>query len=535
MTSQYLPPSNSYPLLVLDFKKLFGYYPNTLEEADKMKHQVCRDIFDSDASAIISTGSVFLSIAADGDSCSYFIQCTKELFDMGMAYHLDSAEIKSTIMNNLEKVIVTYPEYLETQDNSTPVMKTAQIWKEINQGHPLPIVERILLLLCQCSRDLLWKYYMSTEIRKLAYEEGQRKELQIWRTEQRPAYLEKLYQVRETFNLRLSFIQNKYDEIVQAREIQVQKELDRRYNPWEDGGSDLDSHTSDESEDDDNINTNTSGHNIHDTDEQRSILPTINPKPLPVSEKKLEEDIVRNQYISEEERICLTLLTNLEKRLDEIDHLLESLQEEQWTDDEEALYNKDDDDEEALYNKDETVEGVTSNLSILDQILAMILGSIHCSEENSLQNHYTYIRHEHETIVQGWKDYFGRLPYSSTSTRNSTMYREFHELDETLEDVNKDEKSTLKIEPNRCIETNTSTTLLSHDEKKDVLNKLGIFENEWDDWEDVDGWDAILRPTELKEDTSHIFKDPMNHETSKPRIGGVGNLRPGGSVTFLSH
>ena len=57
------------------------------------------------------------------------------------------------------------------------------------------------------------------------------------------------------------------------------------------------------------------------------------------------------------------------------------------------------------------------NLSLLDQIMAMILGGQSLEGENK-QEHFERLRIEHETIVQEWIDFFGRLPISLvTSTK----------------------------------------------------------------------------------------------------------------------
>jgi hypothetical protein len=484
MTSQPFPPTpGSHPLIVIDFKKLYGAYPSTSEEADDLKNQVCRDVFGSDAFINESVSHNYVLVAAV--SWSSFIQRTCELFDMEIATHAESSGIdQNTAINKMKTVIFSYPEYINTHEDLSPsITNTAQIWKEITNGHPIPVVERILILLSKCSRDLLWKYNMSNAIRKLAYDEEQRKELQLWKTEHRPANLEKLYEVRETFDLRVAFMQNKYSEIVQDREIRVQRELELRQeqsNPW--SGSSKFDWDNDASEEDDNAII--SYQNINDTEEGESIF---SPHP---SKFVQEEDTVRNLCTTEEEKMCLTLLSNLEKRLDDIDQLLESLEEEQWIDDEV------DDDEGSDVEKEENIQ----KLSILDQILAMILGSSHRSDAISLHDHYSYIRNEHEAMSQGWKDHFGRFPPSST----------FHIISNNVEEGDAIENLASEIMPDRQIE---------------VRSKLGIFDNELDDWEDVADWDVFIVPK-----TSENPSDTVNEVSDIRNEGKRNGLRPGGSV-----
>ena len=128
-----------------------------------------------------------------------------------------------------------------------------------------------------------------------------------------------------------------------------------------------------------------------------------------------------------DERLAEATLLKLEERLKNIDDLLESLQEEEWADDEEG---DDDYDDEGDYRRgDEDFKDRGEMLSIdppravifsslLDQILAMVLGAlpkeIRCSSlqepDNTDADHYMYIKEEHESIVKEWIEIFGRLP-----------------------------------------------------------------------------------------------------------------------------
>ena len=165
---------------------------------------------------------------------------------------------------------------------------------------------------------------------------------------------------------------------------------------------------------------------------EQNISSHYDATPATINELRLgylrkEEDSIREMLTTNDERLAEATLLKLEERLKNVDDLLESLQEEEWADDEEG---DDDYDDEGDYRRgDEGFKDRGEMLSIdppravifsslLDQILAMILGAlpkeIRCS---SLQepdytdaDHYRYIKEEHESIVKEWIEIFGRLP-----------------------------------------------------------------------------------------------------------------------------
>ncbi|KAL3780906.1 hypothetical protein ACHAW5_010741, partial [Stephanodiscus triporus] len=142
---------------------------------------------------------------------------------------------------------------------------------------------------------------------------------------------------------------------------------------------------------------------------------------------KEEEDSIREMLKTNDERIAYATLLKLEERLQNVDELLESLQEEEWADDEDMDDNDDIEGDNGRVDDDFEDRGGVLSIeppgnglysSLLDQILAMILGAlpkvVRCSSLHETKNtdaeHYRYIKEEHESIVKEWIDIFGRLP-----------------------------------------------------------------------------------------------------------------------------
>ena len=101
-------------------------------------------------------------------------------------------------------------------------------------------------------------------------------------------------------------------------------------------------------------------------------------------------------------------LLNLQTRLDEVDTLLENIQEKEWAEEEE------DDKEEWPHGLNDTEEATNNSqeMTLLDQILAMIIGAppIVYSNARTDEEHYLFIKEEHQSILNEWKDTFGTLP-----------------------------------------------------------------------------------------------------------------------------
>ena len=122
-----------------------------------------------------------------------------------------------------------------------------------------------------------------------------------------------------------------------------------------------------------------------------------------------EQESIRDMLKTNDERIAEATLLKLEERLKTVDDLLESLQEEEWADEE--------DDEEGGHGnsfafgseedgKEQAGFGPTRpnpfEATLLDQILAMILGGLPKEKDASgkdvktSEEHYRYIRDEHK-------------------------------------------------------------------------------------------------------------------------------------------
>jgi restriction endonuclease S subunit len=102
-------------------------------------------------------------------------------------------------------------------------------------------------------------------------------------------------------------------------------------------------------------------------------------------------------------RMATAMSLSLHSKLEKVDELLESIQEEQWAD------------EEAAGQDDTSFDRPTDNndqcgLSLLDQVLAMILGACPPPDGTALAEHICHLEKEHRSILEEWLTHFGRLP-----------------------------------------------------------------------------------------------------------------------------
>jgi hypothetical protein len=174
---------------------------------------------------------------------------------------------------------------------------------------------------------------------------------------------------------------------------------------------------------------------------------------------KAAEEELCSKYTTRELVMAQTLLQALEKKVQNVEELLENLQDEVWAAEEEA-------EAQSIANegKGEMSNDDSADFSLLDQVLAMVLGALPMEPGHELQEHYQYIKKEHTEIVDQWKNYFGRLPpaASTGSTRSTSM-----------DGLDSDEQNeTMKKE--RCV----------HEQRKE----FGIEDNddEWDAGDDSD-------------------------------------------------
>jgi len=154
---------------------------------------------------------------------------------------------------------------------------------------------------------------------------------------------------------------------------------------------------------------------------------------------KREQESIRETLKSNDERIAEATLLKLEEKLQKVDNLLQSLQEEEWEAEEEEGHN-------SFAFEDEKDQGVGNNGpmegSLLDRILAMILGGLpreKDGEGNDIKTekeHYIYIGEEHKSIVKEWIEVFGRLPQTFPSPEPPEPPEPQHEVwpDDTFGD-----------------------------------------------------------------------------------------------------
>lgn len=219
-----------------------------------------------------------------------------------------------------------------------------------------------------------------------------------------------------------------------------------------------------------------------------------------------EESSIRDMLKTTDERIAEATWLKLEERLQNVDELVESLQEEEWADDEEGDVRDDNKEDEDVGRADDGIDSptVTTFSSLLDQILAMILGAlpkgIRCSlvQESTITDveYFRYIKDEHESIVKSWIKVFGRLPPLSNSSKplpvKGTDYTET-ELDDCnkLESVRFGDDFTLS-------EANIVVTKSDNEQSCDagsdcILNKdFTPIDNDGSTWDEVEDWDTLF-------------------------------------------
>ena len=595
-----LSPPSSLPVLLLDLEKLCGYQPSCKEEVERVTKEI-REALLGISSKEDASNSLQEENLQDSTSLD-FVARSNELFDAGIAQHFTDVEGDSS-ENGVPLAIVNYPEFLPLPlllDDSSTLIPTRILWKKVIHSHSIQVVNRLLCLLSRCSRDLIWKYQMMLEIRRIAKEEKTRKDeksrngqLQIWRLETRPAELAKLYDVRETFEVRLYTAKGKHAVFVKEREVRVQRELQRRAESgrgtggmagldWDASvtfgfGDDVDEvvdrliedrlNAMREKEDyhafADNERLRDVGLQEADSDsgsesEESTIgsdfmhgqqrLPQADDSsiglPLPVStaedrvkrravtaakrkrkkgqnnkEKSLakelrtkimnayaEEEKLRHMLISTDEKFALSTVLNLEKQLEKVDELLETLQEDEWKDEEEGLFL---DEHESDNDSAGVSDSGDGNPSILNQILAMILGTLPIFSGTPQGDHYSFLKSEHESIITEWKAEFGRLP-SLDSTKEEKQQAQ------RLKSVS-NEEGTWGEEPDaeeRIIAAKVQNLAL-HATAPEGFGPTSVL----DDWEDgADDLDDFFQDPEVK-------KLPPTPAPSQS-IG----LRPGGRI-----
>jgi hypothetical protein len=126
---------------------------------------------------------------------------------------------------------------------------------------------------------------------------------------------------------------------------------------------------------------------------------------------KAVKEQLENQHTTRELILAQTMLNALKKKVEHVDELLESLQDEVWAAEEEQ-----EEEEQASEQSAGNVGTEKPSFSLLDQVLAMILGALPTNPTMTRQEQYRFTRSEHDAIVKGWEDYFGRLPPAVDAT-----------------------------------------------------------------------------------------------------------------------
>ncbi len=519
-----LTPPISLPLLAVELDKLCGYTPSDEHEAKRLADELCEALLGVKGSEAEVGEAGSKSKQNDrnddlyegysyGDGLSLnFTSRAVELLEAGVAYHSDTLQRDTIIANEdsdekkLNHAFVPYPEFMQLpasqcDDDEPSIMATTKIWKRILYPHDIPVVHRLLQLLSKCSRSLMWKYEMALEIRKIVKEERRwneerkrQRELKIWRREKRPDELAKLYEVRETFVMKLDMVREKYEYYVKEREDRVQRELLRRKEKGIGNGGisgldwdgkitfafdddveeivqkmmyekrkvEADSNSIDyDSADNYSDDLHDDGYDC-DSDDYESCQQLIKQprnagldsnldrkkRRAKAAAKRLrrkldaekerareeelrlkvvaahdEEERIREMCTSTDEKLAVVMVTNLQKRVEKIDDLLDSLQMDAWKDEEEGILDGDSSHDEKDFEKPSDRDE-EEKMTLLDSILAMILGTLHQPKAISPQHHFNFIKQEHDSIIEEWKLAFGRLPKLSITdpTRQKKKY-----------------------------------------------------------------------------------------------------------------
>mmetsp|Transcript_40953 Transcript_40953/g.49174 ORF Transcript_40953/g.49174 Transcript_40953/m.49174 type:complete len:859 (-) Transcript_40953:61-2637(-) len=467
-----------------------------------------------------------------GDGLSVeFASRSSELLRSGIAIHTDNLRCRADLArlasihqptnttsskdtNDPTKVaerlccVISYPEYLhDTSDatNTSTTSSVSHLWKQILHPHSTPCVEHILSHLRICSQPLYWKSAMASELRSLARTEATDRQtrqreamLRNWKRTHRPAQLERLYEVRELFETKLEDVGGK---------LAVVKEERRRSLGLEVNGLGHD------------LEMETFGFLSADGGTAKNSRTLLNTSKPTADEVRLE-----------------TMVSAFSTKLERVDELLETLQEEEWADEEEEQEQgvSVKDSKQSLQNEHDGDSCLNDNIgqkkcmSLLDQILAMIMGSIprtgFCYETSqqketnlcyhdeyqvpSEEEHFINMKRKHETIVKEWIKEFGRLPKSymvgqqKAIDRSTSVSKQKTNGGWGVDGDYNDSK----------LKENSNNTIVEDDS---IKIKKGISS---DGWDDVENWEDLIPDvfvSEQQEETSHTKNSGMRQDMDK--------------------
>jgi hypothetical protein len=222
---------------------------------------------------------------------------------------------------------------------------------------------------------------------------------------------------------------------------------------------------------------------------------------------RAQEEAVRAKCTTSDLIVAQTIQQALEEKMHKVEELLETLQDEAWEAEE---------GETEVDNGKSDSDGDDGSFSLLDQILAMILGSLPTKPGVSTANHFRFVQREHEAIVNKWQDYFGRLPPAFSSELPAP-----YPIDNApAEDVNEDDTDAEDVQRSQDPERKVLPPPKSATEQRLAL---GITENDEEDWDAVEDWgDYLGAPPDA---TSGQTPTKVS---SPPKAKG--GLRPGGKA-----
>jgi hypothetical protein len=217
---------------------------------------------------------------------------------------------------------------------------------------------------------------------------------------------------------------------------------------------------------------------------------------------KEEEKHMREKCTTQELKMAVAVVHSLEGRMEEVEALLESLQDEEWVDEEEGV--------DPLTSEQRMAEGGSGkqpkkdDLTLLDQILAMILGATLPSGDIPIESHVQKLQDEHVAIVLTWKDYFGRLPPLATSPADASFG---------------DTSGSEMIQ-----KTPIEQEELPGERTEAMRQIFGIVDNEIDDWEDEAG------EVQGQGEQAVEAKAPVEVRIKATSAPAKAGLRPGGRL-----
>jgi hypothetical protein len=579
-----LSPPVTMPVVLVDLERLVGYQPSSAEEAELLRSQVHAALWGQEGAAVttVATGE-HKHDEDDHDHdllASQFDERAAELFQSGIARHSDTSQLPNTYTgddnddnDSLRFIAMEYPEYVCQRNADAPrVLNTARVWKLLLQPHSIAVADRLLKHLCSCSRSLLWKDSMRSELLHLVVTEAdarirrdQSSELKVWKTARRKEQLDKLYGVREAFEHRVEIARQRVVELEKDRDDKAALEIrQRRLDRGEDLGleafdfastvfaftsglEDDDSVGPDEEDEyalgaslsggsDEEEDAHSDGYEVDESGDDEEAEPVVavgndvGTLPIPsrggqskkrrqaatrkrrhrleeaakeaehkskLEAAKAEDEHMREKCTTQELKMAIAVVQSLEGRMEKVEELLESLQDEEWVDEEEGI-----DSLEQRVAEGAVGPAKTDGLTLLDQILAMILGATLPSGETSIESHVQKLQDEHIAIVLAWKDHFGRLPPSVAVSPAGESFGDSGS--ETLQEAPREQEDI-------------------PGERTEVMRQIfGIVDNETDDWEDEAGEDEGQQAAEAE-----TPREVRSEVRSAPMKAG---LRPGGRL-----